>query len=169
METETTKALERWFRDNGGYLHPDVATSYSPAQGVHWRARAAIGSATTVSNVPHSLALSYLNALVDDAHPVFKQRQKAFGGVENIGFFYLMTQYIHKDTSFWRPYLECLPQPTSYFTSPLWFDANEDLAWLEGTDVLHTILGRKATYEQYYNAGVSILNQAGVDTEPYTW
>ncbi|KAK5110786.1 hypothetical protein LTR85_000731 [Meristemomyces frigidus] len=112
--------------------------------------------------------MSYLNAFVDDAFPVFQRRRKDFQGVENIGFFYLMMQYHHSKTSFWRPYLETLPKPED-FATPLWFDDPQDLAWLDGTDVLHTMLGRKEVYLQYYQAGVVILTQAGIDTKPFTW
>lgn len=164
-----TAALEQWLRDNRGFLHPRVKICHNDGVGVHWRADAAIDPQTTVSIVPHSLALSYLNALVDDGLPAFSRRRQDFRGVENIGFFYLMAQYISRTTSFWQPYLETLPKPESTLTTPLWFDAAEDLAWLEGTDVLHTMLGRKAVYEDYYRVGVEVLEQSGVDTHPYTW
>lgn len=118
--------------------------------------------------MPHTLALSYLNALVDDTYPVFKQRRQDFK-VEAIGFFYLMAQYIAKERSFWKPYLDTLPPPDSDFASPLWFDDEADLLWIEGTDVLHTMLGRREIYEQYYHSGIRTLERAGVDVAPYTW
>jgi len=167
--TAEMESLENWLRDNGGYLHPNVKISVNAEAGVHWRATAPLDPGTTVSVVPHSLALSYLNALVDDAVPVFAQRRADFGGVENIGFFYLMAQYVNREKSFWTPYVKCLPQPEDEFTTPLWFDEPDDLAWLEGTDALHTMLGRKAVYEGHHRTGVAILEQAGIDTGAYTW
>jgi len=169
LRQDEMQDLEQWLQKHGGFLHPRINISHNEDRGLHWTAKAAIESATPVSTIPHSLALSYLNALVDDAYPVFKQRQKDFGGVENIGFFYLMAQYIHQDSSFWKPYLDVLPKPAHAFTTPLWFDESEDLVWLEGTDVLHTMLGRKAIYEQHHRKGVNILKQAGVDAKFYSW
>ena len=167
--TVATEALEQWLCDNGGYLHPNVKVSVNAEAGYHWRATAALAPGTTITTVPHSLALSYLNALVDDAYPVFARRRADFGGVENIGFFYLMAQYLNRTKSFWKPYLETLPQPEDEFTTPMWFADPEDVRWLEGTDALHTMHGRIAIYEDYYRAGVAVLKQSGIDTEPYTW
>lgn len=167
--TPITEALEQWLRDNGGYLHPDLRVAVDAGSGTHWRATAALDPGTKVSSVPHSLALSYLNALVDDAYPVFGQNREKFVGVENIGFFYLMTQYINKETSFWKPYLDSLPSPEDEFTTPMWFDSAQDMLWLEGTDASFTTLGRKEIYEHYHQIGLDILSQAGMDTQPYTW
>jgi len=86
-----------------------------------------------------------------------------------LGFFYLMAQYIHRERSFWRPYLDTLPSPDSDLTTPLWFDDAEDLGWLHGTDVLHTMLARREVYERYYKDGLCTLRSSGVDTTPYTW
>ncbi|KAK5130702.1 hypothetical protein LTR08_001732 [Meristemomyces frigidus] len=166
--TAETAALAQWLRAHGGFLHADIHICVNAEEGVHCRAQAAIASGTTITTVPHTLALSYLNALVDDAWPLFRERRRAFGGVENIGFFYLMVQYLHRDTSFWQPYLALLPRSEDMVT-PLWFDSAEDLVWLEGTDVLHTMLGRKQVYEQHYSAGIAIFQHAGVDTTALTW
>lgn len=166
--TPELEALEQWLRQNGGVLHPSVQLCVSVEAGVHARAASTVDAGTRISTVPHKLALSYLNALVDDAFPVFKQRRKDFQGVENIGFFYLMVQYHLSEASFWRPYLKTLPRPED-FATPLWFDEPQDLAWLEGTDVLHTMLGRREAYQHYYQAGIQMFESAGIDTSPFTW
>ncbi|KYG48717.1 hypothetical protein M433DRAFT_131898 [Acidomyces richmondensis BFW] len=162
----TTKALEHWLRVNGGYLHPAITICQTDDEGIHFRARdASIKPQTTISSVPHYLSLSYLNALVDDAFPFYKARRNEFK-IEAMGFFYLMSQYIHKEQSFWRPYLESLPPPESDHSTPLWFEDTRDLKWLEGTDVLHTALARKKIYRQYYESGIHTLDAAGVHTAP---
>jgi len=167
--SDITKALENWLRENGGYLHPAITICQTDDEGVHFRTRdVSIKPQTTIASAPHSLALSYLNALVDDAFPVYKARRDEFK-IEAIGFFYLMSQYIHKEQSFWRIYLETLPLPESEHSTPLWFEEARDLKWLEGTDVLHTVLARKRIYRQYYESGIRTLDAAGVDTIPYTW
>lgn len=163
--TDQTTALEEWLRDNGGFLHPSVHVVTSRESGVHWRASDAVEG--HIATVPHSLALSYLNALVDDAYPVFKQYKDKFK-IEAIGFFYLMAQYLDPN-SFWRPYLDTLPRPEDGATTPLWFDAAEDVAWLEHTDALHTSRKRKLIYEGYYQHGIAVLAGAGIDTTAYTW
>ncbi|KAK5746070.1 hypothetical protein LTS12_022884 [Elasticomyces elasticus] len=162
------EALEQWFRDHGGYLNPAVHIAHSSEAGYRWQAKTALVEGTRVTTVPHSLALCYLNALVDEALPFFRNRRHEFP-VENLGFFYLMAQYIHRERSFWKAYIETLPSLESELTTPLWFDNAEDLAWLEGTDVLHTMLARRKVYEQYYSDGIASLHSAGVDTTPYTW
>ena len=169
--TPETTSLESWFRSHGGYLHPNIRilqASPDSSSGIHYRATGPVPPGATFTHAPHSLALSYLDALVDDTFPVFQQQRHRFK-VEAIGFWYLMTQYGNRESSFWRPYLETLPAPGSDFTQPLFFEDPEDVKWLEGTDVWHTALARKEVYEQYYQDGLVVLREAGVDVEPYTW
>lgn len=168
--TKPVAALEEWVRSHpGAYLHPNIHIADDSERGVHWRASAPVEAGTPLATVPHSMALSYLNALADDAtYPVFKKHRNAFK-IEAIGFFYLMLQYVNRKTSFWKPYLEAVPQPDEEYTTPLWFDAPEDEAWLKDTDVLFTAKKLKAIYEDQYRSGISILKTAGVDTEPLTW
>ena len=80
-----------------------------------------------------------------------------------------MAQYIHRSGSFWNPYLDTLPGPETEFSQPLFFEDSEDVAWLEGTDVWYTNLARREVYEKYYRDGITVLEQAGIDTEQYTW
>ena len=169
--TPATTSLESWFRSHGGYLHRNIRILQAPSDsssGIHYHATGPIPPGTTFAHAPHSLALSYLNALVDDTFPVFAQQRHRFK-VEAIGFWYLMVQYVNLERSFWRPYLKTLPAPDSEFTRPLFFEAPGDVAWLEVTDVWHTALARKKVYEQYYNDGIAVLREAGIDGQPYTW
>jgi len=135
--------------------------------GTHFRANAAIQPGTYVLTVPHHLALSNLNALVDDNFPVFKKYAKLFT-VEALTFFYLMAQWINKEKSFWKPYLDTLPTPEEGFGTPLLFD-EEDRKWLEGTDLHPTLLKREEIWQRYWRDGVKILKSAGMDTTEYTW
>jgi hypothetical protein len=106
-----------------------------------------------------------LNALVDDDFTVFRRRGFA---PEAIGYFYLMNQYINKDKSFWKPYLVTLPGPETEHHTPFWF-SDEDLAWLEDTDVLHTTKARQEIHKAHYKKGLAMLDRANLSTEPYTW
>ena len=173
--TPQTKALETWLRSHGAYLHPNTRIVKDSDRGIHRQATAPIPPGTTIASAPHSLALSPLNALIDDAFPVFRQQRHRFK-VEAMGFFYLIAQYIHRNNSpggpsesFWKPYLDALPGPDMEFSQPLFFEEAEEVVWLEGTDVWHTNLARKEVYQKYYRDGLAVIEQAGIDTEPYTW
>lgn len=166
--TPKAEALETWFRANNGYLHDGIQILHSQTAGFHFRADILIPPGATIASAPHSITLSYLNALVDDEYPVFRQRRDRFK-IEAIGFFYLMTQYVNRDRSFWKPYLDVLPQPEEEFLQPLFYDSSEDIAWLAGTDVWHTVIARRDVYKKYYDDGTTVLRDAGIDVAPYTW
>lgn len=157
--------LRKWLEESGGSINPKVSLEWDEKSGVHCRAASALPPQSTICTIPHSLALSSLNALVDDDFIVFRGRGLA---PEAIGYFYLMHQYINKDKSFWKPYLDTLPGPENAHHTPFWF-ADEDLAWLEDTDVLHTTKARQEIHQGHYRQGLGMLTKAKVDTEPYSW
>lgn len=162
------QALEEWLRSSpGGYVHGHLHVAEDDERGIHWRAEKELEKDSKILTVPHSHALSYLNALVDEAYPVFKTRRKDFT-VEAIGFFYLMLQHINRQSSFWKPYLDTLPLPTQQLTTPLWFDAGDE-QWLVDTDVAHTMSQRKIVYERYYASGLAILKDSGIDVSQVSW
>lgn len=133
---------------------------------MHASLDANIQADTSICTVPHSLALSSLNALVDDAFPAFRNRGLA---VEAIGHFFLMHEYLNREKSFWKPYLDTLPGPDAdVHRTPFFFDSPQDLAWLEDTDVLFTSKARHATHESHYSQGISLIKAANIDAEPYT-
>jgi hypothetical protein len=97
--TKPVSALEDWLRSQpGGYLHQNVHIVDDSSAGVHWRASGPVEPGTKLATVPHSIALSYLNALADDEYPVFSQRRRDFK-IEAIGFFYLALQYLNRSKS----------------------------------------------------------------------
>ncbi|GAB7342999.1 hypothetical protein MBLNU457_g1095t2 [Dothideomycetes sp. NU457] len=160
------EALQQWFKDNGGYIHPSTQLSREDEFGTLLRATEAIDEGTTIITGPHSLSLSVLNAMVDDTNPVFKENANAFT-VEALGFFYLMAQWLSRDKSFWKPYLDTLPSPEEGFGTPNFFD-DDDLKWIEGTDLHLVYVKRKDVWEQYWREGVIVLERHGVDSKPYT-
>ncbi|KAK3711071.1 hypothetical protein LTR37_009858 [Vermiconidia calcicola] len=166
--TRETEAFEEWLRTHNGFYHANVHLRHDEDSGYHLRTTAPLPPETLTVSTPHSLALSYLNALVDDAFPVFKQQKHRFK-VEAIGFFYLMAQYINREQSFWKPYLDTLPCPYQELTEALFFEHEEDVAWLEDTDVWRTVCARAQVYEMYHRDGIEVLREAGIDTQPYTW
>ncbi|SMR48989.1 unnamed protein product [Zymoseptoria tritici ST99CH_1E4] len=89
--TGQLQTLRLWLEDNGGYVNPAIDLDWNETAGVHCRVNFAssLGPDSRICTVPHSLALSSLNALVDDSFSVFRNRGLA---PEAIGYFYLMHQ-----------------------------------------------------------------------------
>ena len=121
-----------------------------------------------IITIPHSIALSYLNALADDEYLVFRQHRKTLR-IETLGYLYLALQYLQRSKSFWKPYLDTLPRPDESHTTPLWIDDPPDELWLADTDALYTMKQRRAIYGEQYAKGISILRNAGIDVEGLTW
>lgn len=159
--------LQAWLREHGGYLHDSVTIAHNPEDGLHMRAIGEVLRDVPVISVPISLTLSPLNAMVDDELPAFRDNAHSFT-IEALGFFYLMSQYIHKEHSFWKPYLDLLPEPDNNLNTPFWFD-KADLQWLHETDVAHSHIERENVWRAYWTDGIRVLARAGVDTMPYTW
>ncbi|KAF7193330.1 Ribosomal lysine N-methyltransferase set10 [Pseudocercospora fuligena] len=159
------ESLRQWFTDQGGFLNQEVKIEHNANRGVHCRAASDLAPESRICTVPHTLALSSLNALVDDNFPVFKNRGLS---PQAIGYFYLMHQFVHKEKSFWKPYLDTLPAPTSEHRTPFWFDS-DDLTWLDDTDVLFTYKARLAMHGGNYSTGTAMISQAGIDVTPYSW
>ncbi|KAF2860687.1 SET domain-containing protein [Piedraia hortae CBS 480.64] len=168
METAKTKALTAWLQQHGGFLHKDIKLCHDEQSGMHLRAFATIEPDTVITKVPLTLSLSSLNALVDKQFSVFWSRRSELDPAA-VGYFYLALQWINRETSFWQPYLEALPQPGEDFSTALWFDRPEDVDWLFGTDVLVSMQCAKELQEGYYHKGIQFLKEAGVDVEPITW
>lgn len=164
---ERVAVFKAWLKANGVTFEPHVEIRHDNDYGVHLVTTGDISPGRMIVTVPHSIALSSLNAQVDLAFPVFKTHAKSFT-VEALGFFYLMAQRINRETSFWKPYLDLLPTPEQGVGTPFWFD-QDDLAWLQGTDLHQTFLGRQEVWERYWMDGLDVLKAAGVDATEYTW
>lgn len=159
--------LLTWLTSNGGHLHPSSRLLKTPEKGCHLEAAEGLPSGTLIVHVPHSLVMSCLNAMVDDSLPVLKANADSFK-VEALGVFYLMSQWLQRDTSFWKPYLNILNDPETGFNTPFWFD-ERDLLWLEGTDLLTSFEARQETWKGYWRDGTAILAAEGMDVSQYTW
>ena len=156
-----------WLQAHGGYLHPATTLARDAQKGCHLEAEQDLPNGTLIVHVPHSLVLSSLNAMVDDSLPVLKANADSFS-VEALGVFYLMSQWLQRDTSFWKPYLDILNSPEEGFNTPNWFD-DQDLLWLQGTDLLTSFEARKETGQKYWREGTAILIDGGMDVSLYTW
>lgn len=164
--------LDAFLRSNGAALHPNIFIAENEASGLHWRAKGDIGPESILISVPHKLSLSYLNALVDENGPEFQRVQERIVPdfrIEAVTFFYFMHQYLNRETSFWRPYLEALPGPNEEHTQPLFFDSFHDRQWLEGSAVGHTNRQREEKYRAIYEEGKAALRRLAYDKSEYTW
>lgn len=159
--------LLKWLLDHGGYMHKSTQLLKDGEKGCHLEAAQDLTNGTLIVHVPHSLVLSCLNAMVDDSLPVLKANADSFS-VEALGVFYLMSQWLQKDTSFWKPYLEILNSPEEGFSTPSFFD-EDDLVWLRGTDLLTSYESRRETWQRYWREGTAILAAGGMDVSAYTW
>lgn len=174
MVISPSAALLDFLRENGAHLHPGIIIAENESSGLHWRAKEdiSIEPGSTIISVSHSIAFSYLNALVDEQWPVFKSHRHRFKPdfeVEAITFFYLMIQYTHRKMSFWKPYLDALPRPNQEHTQPLFYEDEKDIAWLKGTDVWHTNEKRTKRYREIYEDGKNVLENADQDVSWCTW
>ncbi|PNS16561.1 Ribosomal lysine N-methyltransferase 4 [Sphaceloma murrayae] len=162
MGTHTSAdALIAWLRENNGFLNPSTVLLSDGDHGGHMVATSDIADDAVIMNVPHSIALSCLNAMVDDSLPVLKAHAESFT-VEALGVLYLMSQWLDKENSFWKPYLDILPTPEKGFNTPFWFD-EEDLQWLKGTDLLNTFEALESAWRTYWRDDTKILNDGGMD------
>ncbi|KAF2220811.1 hypothetical protein BDZ85DRAFT_20038 [Elsinoe ampelina] len=159
--------LRKWLEDNNGHLHPSTELRVQGEQGCYLTAKEDLAAGEKVMSVPHSVFLSCLNAMVDDSLPVLKANADSFT-VEALGVLYLMSQWLNKDKSFWKPYLDILPTPDQGFNTPFWFD-EEDLLWLQGTDLLNTFKGLEEAWRKYWRGDTKVLDAGGMDVSQYTW
>ncbi|KMU76542.1 SET domain containing protein [Coccidioides immitis RMSCC 3703] len=82
--------------------------------------------------------------------------------------FLLMDQYLLGDESFWAPYIRSLPEDSQL--TRLEYYSDEDLEWLEGTNLLklreNMLIKLKTTYE----VGLQMLKESpNKNTKNYTW
>ncbi|TKA66182.1 hypothetical protein B0A49_08348 [Cryomyces minteri] len=163
-----TAELEQWLKAYGGHLHPAVILDHDASTGVCLRATAAIAPETRICTVPFSLSLSYLNALAPGPDVTIWEQLSANLEPEVISRFFLLHQYLNIEDSFWESYIATLPSPSAGFDTPFYF-TDEDIVWLQGTDVEQAFKTRAADWRQKWVAGVEILKTADLSWQQYTW
>jgi len=165
-EIISTRLLS-WLRENGGSLDDRTFLSRDTVTGWNLRTTQAVPSKSRIVTVPHSCALSYLNALVDDSLLILKSHATTLQ-VEVVGVFYLMAQWLNREQSFWKPFLDILTPPSTGFSTPFYFD-KEDFDWLQGTDLFLSFEKREAKWRENWRDTTAILESAGMDVTEYTW
>ncbi|PVH99017.1 SET domain-containing protein, partial [Periconia macrospinosa] len=171
--------LVQWFRENNGWLNPDVDISYSESHGFHVCATRSLSSPVIV-RCPLTLTISHLN--LDHSQStvphVNSQLQTCLGKVPKDVLTYLLLveqRCLAKEgKSAWQPYFDCLPSPHE-MTTALWF-GDDDLRYLQGTDLLPATREKKSLLEAEYHSAVTVLAELNVKLdsanfafEDYLW
>ncbi|KAK5073097.1 hypothetical protein LTR64_000494 [Lithohypha guttulata] len=135
------KQLAQWVARHGGFIHPNLRLKYAPNKGYHGVVAdgATITAHTRVVVCPISIMMSALNVLniapfeqhgTSFPKPFLQRYQSA---TDTLQAFFLMEQYLLGDKSFWAPYIRTLP--TVEDVDAAQFEAEEDLAWIRGTNL----------------------------------
>jgi hypothetical protein len=168
------QTLVDWFKENRGYLSPDVEIAYDKSSGFHVRATRPLTSPMVV-RCPLKLTISHLN--LDHSQTIVPHinspLQQCLGEIPDrvLTYLLLIEQRCLADEgkSAWQPYFECLPKPDE-MTTTLWFD-KKDMEYLQGTDLHQATLMKKRELTDEYEDAVSALMRLGIKPEQnkITW
>lgn len=172
------RRLVDWVLANDGYLHRHAQIAFSSRKGFH--AVVADGQelkiGTRISSCPMQVTLSVLNVL--DITP-FSSHGSRFpesflrdqaNYPECLQAFFLMEQLVLGDKSWWSPYLATLP--TVEDVTELQFEAEADVAWLEGTNLKAGLSAQVAKWKEMYLLGMGQLKRLewrNAVNGAYTW
>lgn len=162
--------LLNWFAANRGLLNDDVQVRYSQSRGYHVLAARDLHTSTVIT-CPLSLTLSWLN--LDPTQAVVGKidspLKACLGAIPDhvLSTLVLVEQASLGQRSFWHPYIACLPRAGALST-PLYF-ADEDLKWLQGTNLAKATDERRQSWQAEWQTASAQLKDAGVGTSIYTW
>ncbi|KAI9700045.1 MAG: hypothetical protein M1836_002579 [Candelina mexicana] len=166
--------LIEWVVAHGGGLHDGVRLTTDPTLGSFLRADGSLEPQTTVVTCPHSLTISYLNAIscmgFSPHGPTFPSSFLEAFPPRTITTFFLSQQFLLGEKSFWSAYIETLPQlgEGDKLGTPLYFD-DEDRLWLKGTNMEKGYMERETEWKEHWAKGVSKLKEEAWETDQYTW
>lgn len=131
-----TYLLLKWFKEHGGWLHPNVEILFNEEYGYHGVASGDIKAGTTLLECPIELSLSHLNLDPEqNLVPYYRGKvTKCVGRLppEQLTRLLLIEQLVLGEKSPWAWYIFLLPDPHD-LTSALWFDSpfwnNTPLEW----------------------------------------
>lgn len=134
-------AFQKWFERSGGSLGSGIEISFDPQSGYHLRLPGGceLAAGSCIISCPQSLTISHLNSRQDGHSPWTCSEAFDWQGLcalSQLNFirFFLIEQYQLKQSSFWWPYIQILPQPSAKdsFNTPLFYD-EADTSWILGT------------------------------------
>ncbi|KAL7273848.1 hypothetical protein RUND412_003263 [Rhizina undulata] len=175
----------KWVVVNGGYIHSSLIftpggepflrhlQSFSPNSSILKKieisgpsggtihSSAPIPSSTPLLKCPHPLTLDYSKA---GAH--FSEKFKKAVNPRTTIYMFLCYQALLGEKSFWKPYIDILPQE---FDTPLYFSP-DDMDWLQGCNLgAAEVDARREVWRKEWELAVEVLRNEGVQTEDYTW
>ena len=171
------QALIDWSKNHGAHLHESIIFTREDDAGISLRTKqdsAPISAGSQLVTCPYTLSISYLNALDT---PSFPSRSAKFPESflvrfpkETVMVFFLTQQWLLKETSFWWPYIRCLPQPDEpdRLGTPLHF-SSRDLLWLKGTNLEKAAEERAESWKSMFRDARDQLEICGWDVGLYTW
>lgn len=149
---QATDRLERWLRDGGAVLSRVELQSYSKEhRGVH--ASNDIASAEDIVFVPVSHIMTTQVAKASPIGHQLMEQQHLLRSKHTYLACYLLVERERPD-SFWKPYMEALPQ--TYSNMPINFTP-EEKQWLKGSMCLDKMHERVTSLEAEYTAVCSIV------------
>ncbi|KAG6015279.1 hypothetical protein E4U41_004655 [Claviceps citrina] len=147
--SESIATLVEWAVSYGATLHPLVEVYRDARTGLSFRvkpwASGAVQPYEPIVQLPTSLTLSYLNAVVEDqqqqqhaADAPFHTEILTKAPPHVVGRLFLIREYLRGRASFWWPYIQALPQPgqdnrRAWALAPFWDPEEAEL--LDGTNV----------------------------------
>lgn len=154
-----------WFKEHGGWIHPNVVFDYNEARGISLRSLPSKDASADVFTVgkpvitcPFNLSLSSLNTIGLVSEPyndvALPDKLLKHGSPRLLGAAFLCVQYLLGTKSFWKPYLDVLPQPRrsksdrgfSEVDCPLYWSP-EELTWLQDTNIQRGIFELNDSWE----------------------
>ena len=171
---ESINNFKTWFKSNGGILHLSIEPTCFP----HGKSLQVtrdvppIEPGSTIVKCPHAITISYANARISRELKPLIETDAGSGSTNQIIVLrlFLVQQYLLERDSFWWPYIRSLPSPgyTSGLTTPMWY-TDEDLKWIEGTNLAKAASSRKMAWRQEYEEAMGVLNQTNELPNPSTW
>jgi hypothetical protein len=170
--------LIEWVQKNGGYLHPTAQIAFTSRKGFHALVMEGerLEAGSRVVGCPMPLTISVLNAL--DITP-FSSNGSRFpkeflhsqiSQPESLQAFFLMEQLVLGNKSWWNPYIAALPTVQEIADSQ--FQSEEDLRWLDGTNLRTALDTHVGKWRAMYVTGMAQLKALGwsrISEGSYTW
>lgn len=173
QSTAMNEDFKAWFLSHGGTFHADTEI-VSSSHGFFIRVRDKRGllPGAQVVSCPHSLVISWLNAVRDPFLGQFDRHSASqFINQLVITRIFLMKQFLLREQSLWWPYIRMLPQPDDLhkFNTPLWYEP-EDLTWIRGTNLEHGAQRMESLWRQEYEEAASLFMSKGFEqVESWSW
>jgi hypothetical protein len=170
-------ALQSWFLDHEGVLHPSLrfAASSVESYGAHIAISADAGPIppmTTLLHAPYETSLSVLSVPRIAPFWPLSFLDTLPESPQVLARFAILEAWLQREHGFWWPYLRALPQPGQAngrdpFDTPLYW-TEEERQWLKGSRLHAATIEREKQWRQEFEKGLSALREAEISDEDRT-